>query len=63
MVINTFKFGFYSFVGIWLFLVPMVIGGESGMLLGHIKSHIVERYDDIVKIVTAGFAVVTIFCK
>ncbi|MGL4671609.1 YjiH family protein [Cetobacterium sp.] len=61
MVINTFKFGFYSFVGIWLFLVPMVIGGESGMLLGHIKSHIVERYDDIVKIVTAGFAVVTIF--
>lgn len=61
MVINTFKFGFYSFMGIWLFLVPIVIGGESAMLLGHIKSYIVNGYVGVVKSFMIGFAVVTIF--
>lgn len=61
MVINTFKFGFYSFMGIWLFLVPIVIGGESAMLLGHIKSYIVNGYVGVVKSFMIGFAMVTIF--
>ena len=61
MVLNTFKFGFYSFMGIWLFLVPIVIGGESAMLLGHIKSYIVTGYVGVVKSLMIGFATVTIF--
>ena len=48
-------------MGIWLFLVPIAIGGESAMLLGHIKSYIVSGYVGVVKSFMAGFAVVTIF--
>ena len=60
-MVNTFKFGFYSFIGILFFLVPVGIGGESAMLLGHMKTYIVDGYQDLVKILATGFAVVTIF--
>ena len=61
MLVNTFKFGFYSFMGILFFLIPIGIGGESGMLLGHMKTFIVDGYQEIVKVLTTGFAVITIF--
>ncbi len=60
MTSNTLKFGFYSFMGIWLFLVPVAIQGESAMLLGHMKSYIVGNNVNIIKTMMTGFAVVTI---
>lgn len=39
-----FKFGFYSFLGLLAFLAPVTIGGESSIIMGHIKNFVLNNY-------------------
>ncbi|MFA6709314.1 MAG: YjiH family protein [Fusobacterium sp.] len=41
---GIFKFLFYSILGIIAFLAPIKIGGESSILMGHIKSLVIDGY-------------------
>lgn len=43
------KFLFYSILGIIAFLAPVTIGGESSILMGHIKSIVIDGYSDSIK--------------
>lgn len=56
----VFKFLFYSILGIIAFLAPITIGGESNILMGHIKSIVIDGYIDSIKILVVIVSVVTI---
>ncbi|MGL4945859.1 MAG: YjiH family protein [Fusobacteriaceae bacterium] len=60
-MIHTLKFGIYSLVGIMAFLAPVVIGGESAILMGHIKNFVLNSYTEWVKVLILAFSTVTIF--
>lgn len=56
----VFKFLFYSILGILAFLAPITIGGESSILMGHIKSIVIDGYMDKIKILVIIISLVTI---
>ncbi|MBC2856932.1 MAG: YjiH family protein [Cetobacterium sp.] len=54
------KFGLYSTLGILAFLAPISIGGESSILMAHIKTFVIGGYLEWVKALIIAFSVVTI---
>lgn len=55
-----FKFLFYSILGIVAFLAPIKIGGESSILMGHIKAIVIDGYMDQIKYLVILVSLVTI---
>ena len=55
-----FKFLFYSILGIIAFLAPVTIGGESSILMGHIKSIVIDGYSESIKYLIIFVSGVTI---
>lgn len=55
-----FKFSFYSLLGLIAFLAPISIGGESTILMGHIKNFVIGGYVQWVKAIIIAFSIVTI---
>ena len=41
---SVLKFLIYSVLGIIAFLAPVTIGGESSILMGHIKAIVIDGY-------------------
>ena len=54
------KFLFYSILGIIAFLAPVTIGGESSILMGHIKSMVIDNYSDSIKYLVVLVSLITI---
>ncbi|WP_426711396.1 YjiH family protein [Cetobacterium sp. SF1] len=54
------KFGFYSLLGLLAFLAPISIGGESTIIMGHIKTFVITGYSQWVKALIIAFSVTTI---
>ena len=54
------KFLFYSILGIIAFLAPVTIGGESSILMGHIKSMVIDGYSDSIKYLIVFVSLITI---
>ena len=57
---SIIKFLFYSILGIIAFLAPVTIGGESSILMGHIKSIVIDGYSDSIKILIVIVSFITI---
>lgn len=57
---SIIKFLFYSILGIIAFLAPVTIGGESSILMGHIKSIVIDGYSDSIKIIIVIVSFITI---
>lgn len=55
-----FKFLFYSILGIVAFLAPIKIGGESSILMGHIKSIVIDGYMDQIKYLVIFTSIITL---
>ncbi|NME35992.1 MULTISPECIES: YjiH family protein [Fusobacterium] len=55
-----FKFLFYSILGILAFLAPFKIGEESSILMGHIKSIIIDGYIEEIRVLVVIVSCVTI---
>ncbi|MFR9018355.1 MAG: YjiH family protein [Fusobacterium sp.] len=54
------KFLFYSLLGIIAFLAPVTIGGESSILMGHIKSIVIDGYSESIKYLIVFVSLITI---
>lgn len=54
------KFLFYSVLGIIAFLAPITIGGESTILMGHIKSIVIDGYSESIKSLIVVVSLITI---
>ena len=54
------KFLFYSILGIIAFLAPVTIGGESSILMGHIKSIVIDGYSESIKYLIVLVSAITI---
>lgn len=54
------KFLFYSILGIIAFLAPVTIGGESSILMGHIKSIVIDGYSESIKFLIVFVSLITI---
>lgn len=54
------KFLFYSVLGIIAFLAPVTIGGESSILMGHIKSIVIDGYSESIKYLIVFVSLITI---
>lgn len=57
---SIIKFLFYSILGIIAFLAPVTIGGESSILMGHIKSIVIDGYSESIKYLIVFVSLVTI---
>lgn len=57
---SIIKFLFYSILGIIAFLAPVTIGGESSILMGHIKSMVIDNYSDSIKYLVVLVSLITI---
>lgn len=55
-----FKFLFYSILGVMAFLAPITIGGESSILMGHIKALIIDGYIEQIRVLVVVVSLVTI---
>ena len=55
-----FKFLFYSILGVIAFLAPITIGGESSILMGHIKSIIIDGYIEQIRVLVIIASVTTV---
>ena len=55
-----FKFLFYSILGIIAFLAPITIGGESSILMGHIKRIVINGYAEYIQYLLVILSVTTI---
>lgn len=55
-----FKFLFYSVLGVLAFLAPVTIGGESTILMGHIKSIIIDGYIEQIRVLVIIASLVTV---
>lgn len=56
----VFKFLFYSILGIVAFLAPITIGGESSILMGHIKRIVINGYAEYIQYLLVVLSVITI---
>lgn len=56
----VFKFLFYSILGVIAFLAPITIGGESSILMGHIKSIIIDGYIEQIRVLVIIASVTTV---
>lgn len=56
----VFKFLFYSILGVVAFLAPITIGGESSILMGHIKALIIDGYIEQIRGLVVIVSVITI---
>lgn len=56
----VFKFLFYSILGVMAFLAPITIGGESSILMGHIKALIIDGYIEQIRVLVVVVSLVTI---
>nr|WP_307776529.1 YjiH family protein [uncultured Cetobacterium sp.] len=54
------KFGIYSLLGLLAFLAPITIGGESSIVMGHIKNFVLNNYSNFVNFLILFCSVVTI---
>ncbi|MGL5428792.1 MAG: YjiH family protein [Cetobacterium sp.] len=54
------KFGIYSLIGLLSFLLPISIGGESSILMGHIKNLILNNFSSSVNFLILFCSLVTI---
>lgn len=54
------KFLFYSILGVIAFLAPVTIGGESSILMGHIKSIVIDGYSESIKSLIVVVSLITI---
>ena len=54
------KFLFYSILGVIAFLEPVTIGGESSILMGHIKSIVIDGYSESIKSLIVVVSLITI---
>ena len=57
---GIFKFLFYSIVGIFAFLAPITIGGESSILMGHIKRIVINGYSQHIQYLIIIVSIITI---
>lgn len=57
---SIIKFLFYSILGIIAFLAPVTIGGESSILMGHIKSIVIDGYSESIKYLIVFVSLITI---
>ena len=55
-----FKFLFYSILGVLAFLAPVTIGGESTILMGHIKSIIIDGYIEQIRVLVIIASLITV---
>lgn len=56
-----FKFLFYSILGIIAFLAPITIGGESSILMGHIKRVVINGYTEYIQYLLVFLSLITLF--
>lgn len=56
----VFKFLFYSILGVIAFLAPITIGGESSILMGHIKSIIIDGYIEQIRVLVIIASLTTV---
>ncbi|WP_297597975.1 YjiH family protein [uncultured Cetobacterium sp.] len=54
------KFGIYSFIGLLAFLAPVTIGGESSIIMGHLKNFVLDNYSNLVTFLIMFCSVITI---
>ncbi|MBC2850367.1 YjiH family protein [Cetobacterium sp. 8H] len=54
------KFGIYSFLGLLAFLAPVTIGGESSIIMGHLKNFVLGNYSNLVNFLIMFCSVITI---
>ncbi len=57
---GVIKFLFYSILGVLAFLAPIEVAGESSILMGHIKSIIIDGYIKEIRILVIVVAIITI---
>ncbi len=57
---SVLKFLIYSVLGIIAFLAPVTIGGESSILMGHIKAIVIDGYLETIKNLVVVVSVITI---
>ena len=55
------KFGIYSFIGLLAFLTPITIGGESSIIMSHLKNFVLNNFSNWVNFLIIFCSVVTIF--
>lgn len=54
------KFGIYSFIGLLAFLAPITIGGESSIIMGHLKNFVLNNFSSWVNFLIMFCSVITI---
>ncbi|MGL6066450.1 MAG: YjiH family protein [Cetobacterium sp.] len=54
------KFGIYSLIGLLSFLLPITIGGESSILMGHMKNFIMNHFSSGVNFLILFCSIITI---
>ncbi|MGL5797427.1 MAG: hypothetical protein ACRCYT_04395, partial [Cetobacterium sp.] len=54
------KFGIYSFIGLLAFLAPVSIGGESSIIMGHMKNFVLNNFSSWVNLLIMFSSVITI---
>ncbi|MGL6023128.1 MAG: hypothetical protein ACRC0F_00785, partial [Cetobacterium sp.] len=54
------KFGIYSFIGLLAFLAPITIGGESSIIMGHMKNFVLNNFSSWVNLLIMFSSVITI---
>lgn len=55
-----FKFSIYSLLGLLAFLAPITIGGESSIIMGHLKNFVLNNYSNLVNFLIMFCSVITI---
>lgn len=54
------KFGIYSLIGLLAFLAPISIGGESSIIMGHLKNFVLNNYSSWVNFLIMFCSTITI---
>lgn len=54
------KFLFFSIMGLFAFLSPFEVGGNSKILMGHVKDYVMEKIPEGVTITLIAFSIITI---
>lgn len=57
---SIFKFSFYSILGLLAFLAPISIGGESTILMGHLKNFTLNNFSSFVHFLIIVSSIITI---
>lgn len=57
---SIFKFSFYSILGLFAFLAPITIGGESTIIMGHLKNFALNNFPSFIHLLITISSIITI---